>query len=58
MGWSWEQLQEAPVYVRRYCADFLSLRAEAEAEAAQGDSSAPVDQGDGTRRRVVQHEGW
>lgn len=57
MGWSWEQLQAAPAYVRRFCADFLALRAEAESEESQGDS-APKDMGDGTRRRVIQHEGW
>jgi hypothetical protein len=30
MRWSWAQLQEAPMYVRRYCMDFLGLIAEAE----------------------------
>jgi hypothetical protein len=30
MHWSWEQLQEAPMYVRRYCLDFLGLINEAE----------------------------
>lgn len=34
MRWSWRQLQETPVYVRRFCIDFLSLTAEAE-DAAQ-----------------------
>lgn len=34
MHWSWTDLQETPVYVRRYCADFLGLIAEAE-EAQQ-----------------------
>lgn len=23
MGWSWAQLEETPVYVRRFCWDFL-----------------------------------
>ena len=30
MGWSWEQLQRTPIYVRRYCLDFLNAIAEAE----------------------------
>lgn len=30
MHWSWEQLQQTPVYVRRYCLDFLNAIAEAE----------------------------
>lgn len=30
MRWSWNQLQQTPFYVRRYCADFLGLIAEAE----------------------------
>lgn len=34
MHWSWEQLQATPRYVRRYCSDFLTLHAEARAEAA------------------------
>lgn len=34
MHWSWEQLQATPVYVRRYCIDFLGLIAEQE-EAEQ-----------------------
>lgn len=25
MRWSWEQLQQTPVYVRRYCLDFLGM---------------------------------
>jgi hypothetical protein len=31
MRWSWDQLQATPVYVRRYCIDFLGLIAEQEA---------------------------
>lgn len=58
MGWSWSDLDAAPVYVRRFCSDFLSLRAEAESADAQGGSGTPVDAGDGTRKRVIQHEGW
>lgn len=34
MHWSWEQLQATPMYVRRYCIDFLGLIAEQE-EAEQ-----------------------
>lgn len=30
MHWSWEQLQQTPAYVRRYCLDFLNAIAEAE----------------------------
>lgn len=30
MRWSWDELQATPLYVRRYCADFLGLIAEAE----------------------------
>jgi hypothetical protein len=25
MRWSWEELQQTPVYVRRYCVDFLGM---------------------------------
>lgn len=25
MRWSWEQLQQTPMYVRRYCLDFLVM---------------------------------
>ena len=37
MGWSWEQLQRTPIYVRRYCLDFLN--AVAEQEAASNDQA-------------------
>lgn len=30
MHWSWEQLQQTPIYVRRYCLDFLSMMSEHE----------------------------
>lgn len=30
MHWSWDELQATPVYVRRYCLDFLNAVAEAE----------------------------
>jgi hypothetical protein len=46
MHWSWEQLQQTPAYVRRYCVDFLGMlgehekreseRAERRAERQQG----------------------
>jgi hypothetical protein len=29
MGWSWDELQNTPAYVRRYCSDFLHARLEA-----------------------------
>jgi hypothetical protein len=25
MRWSWDQLQQTPLYVRRYCVDFLNM---------------------------------
>lgn len=41
MRWSWEQLQATPVYVRRYCMDFLNAIAEAEErENGRAQSSA------------------
>jgi hypothetical protein len=33
MHWSWDELQATPMYVRRYCADFLLMRNEARARA-------------------------
>jgi len=30
MHWSWDQLQGTPLYVRRYCIDFLSMLGEHE----------------------------
>ncbi len=30
MRWSWGELEATPLYVRRYCLDFLGLIAEAE----------------------------
>lgn len=27
-GWSWEQLQATPLYVRRYCWDILQIEGE------------------------------
>jgi hypothetical protein len=38
MRWSWEQLQQTPAYVRRYCIDFLSMigvHEERESERAE-----------------------
>lgn len=32
MGWSWADLQSAPPYVQRYCADLLSIKRRCEAE--------------------------
>lgn len=34
MHWSWDQLQATPLYVRRYCLDFLGLIAEQEQDQA------------------------
>ena len=36
MGWSWEDLEATPTYVRRYCAELLALRRQAEARARGG----------------------
>jgi hypothetical protein len=33
MRWSWDDLRKTPLYVRRYCADFTSIRRRIEAEA-------------------------
>ena len=33
MHWSWDELMATPLYVRRYCLDFLALISEAEEEA-------------------------
>ena len=30
MRWSWAELQDTPLYVRRYCWDLLNARAQAE----------------------------
>lgn len=30
MHWSWDQLQATPLYVRRYCLDFLGLLSQEE----------------------------
>lgn len=32
MHWSWEDLEKTPLYVRRYCSDFTSIRRRVEAE--------------------------
>lgn len=36
MGWTFAELQATPAYVRRYCIDFLLMRAEAQARANRG----------------------
>ena len=33
MGWTWRDLQDTPIYVRRYTWDLLCARRDAEAEA-------------------------
>ena len=33
MGWSWDDLENTPLYVKRYCLDFLNIRARAAASA-------------------------
>ena len=32
MHWSWDQLQEAPPYVRRFCADFNAISNQIQAD--------------------------
>lgn len=33
MGWSWSDLQDTPMYVRRYCWDLLQIKRQAELDA-------------------------
>jgi len=33
MGWSWPDLQDTPVYVRRFCWDLLQIKRKAEKDA-------------------------
>lgn len=40
MGWSWLDLETTPDYVKRYCADFLSLKRQADADAVKKQSRA------------------
>lgn len=35
MRWSWDQLQATPAYVKRYCVDFLGIRARVQEEKAE-----------------------
>lgn len=37
MRWSWDQLQQTPMYVRRYCVDFLSMVNEHEERQMERD---------------------
>lgn len=32
MSWSWQELQDAPPYVVRFCADLMQVRRQAEAD--------------------------
>jgi hypothetical protein len=32
MGWSWQELEATPVYVRRFCLDISAIRKRCEAE--------------------------
>jgi hypothetical protein len=36
MGWSWQELENTPDYVKRYCLDFLKARNEARNRANSG----------------------
>lgn len=40
MHWSWKQLQETPVYVRRFTWDCIQARREAEQEAERRNSNS------------------
>ena len=40
MGWSWEQLQATPAYVRRYCSDFINARRQAMNDRAEREARA------------------
>lgn len=33
MRWTWRELQDTPLYVRRFCADFVQLRRKAQLDA-------------------------
>lgn len=35
MGWSWADLQDTPMYVRRYCWDLLQIKRKAERDAIE-----------------------
>ncbi|WP_158697411.1 hypothetical protein [Streptomyces turgidiscabies] len=37
MRWSWDELQRTPMYVRRYCVDFLSMVNENEERQMERD---------------------
>ncbi len=45
MGWSWDYLQNTPVYVQRVCADLMMIRRQAEADAANKARSGPGGSG-------------
>lgn len=32
MGWSWEELQTTPIYVRRYCWDLIQIQRQVQRE--------------------------
>ncbi len=35
MGWSWPELMQTPPYVKRFCIDFLGIRARVQSEKAE-----------------------
>lgn len=39
MHWSWEQLQQTPLYVRRYCLEFIRMISKHEEREAQREQS-------------------
>ncbi|MFJ6215001.1 hypothetical protein ACIQGZ_16945 [Streptomyces sp. NPDC092296] len=40
MGWSWDQLQGTPAYVRRFTWDLINARAAAQEKAAKRQEKA------------------
>lgn len=47
MGWSWEALQNTPVYVRRYCWDLLQIKRAAQHAALKKARSSNAHDGNG-----------
>ena len=45
MGWSWTELQDTPLYVRRFCWDLLLIKRKAEAEALNKNKPGGVRRG-------------
>jgi hypothetical protein len=41
MGWSWDELERTPTYIRKYCADLMSIRRRAENAARERAARKP-----------------